>query len=161
MKCSRIRVANMGPVAEGEVDLKRVVVLVGPNGTGKSIVSRLVYALRRLDSPPSLLRRLGRGGKKRAGAGGLSRVYGEAVLLHAGLDRGEIVAHARRSCRLTVSRGSARRTSPWTLALPPNHALGTSTACTAPSTPAGRTAAACTYRPAGSGRCSRLPASSA
>lgn len=106
MKCSSMRVANMGPVAEGEVDLKKVVVFVGPNGTGKSIVSRLVYALRRLDSPTSLLRRLGRGGKKGGGSACLPRLYGEAVLLHAGLDRDEIATHGRRPCRLTVSRGS-------------------------------------------------------
>ena len=106
MKCRRIRIANVGPVREGEVDLKRIVVLVGPNDTGKSIVARLVYALRRLDPPPSLLRRLGPGGRKKVGAGGLSRLYGEAVLLHAGLDRDEVAARGRRPCRLAVHRGS-------------------------------------------------------
>ena len=105
MKCRHMRIANMGPVIEGEVDLKKVVVFVGPNGTGKSIAARLVYALRRLDSPPSLQRRLGLGGKKSASAGGLSRLYGEAILLHAGLDRDEVDARGR-PCRLTVHRGS-------------------------------------------------------
>ena len=105
MKCRRMRIANIGPVIGGEVGLKKVVVFVGPNGTGKSIAARLVYALRRLDSPPSLQRRLGRGGKKSASAGGLSRLYGEAVLLHAGLDRDEVAARGR-PCRLAVHMGS-------------------------------------------------------
>ena len=106
MKCRRMRIANIGPVIGGEVGLKKVVVFVGPNGTGKSIAARLVYALRRLDSPPSLQRRLGRGGKKSASAGGLSRLYGEAVLLHAGLDRDEVAAHGR-PCRLAVQVGKS------------------------------------------------------
>ena len=30
MKCRHMRIANIGPVIEGEVDLKKVVVFVGP-----------------------------------------------------------------------------------------------------------------------------------
>lgn len=105
MKFKRIRVTNIGPVADGEIDLKRVTVFVGPNGTGKSIVSRIIHALRRLDPPSSMSRRLGRSGRKRVGGGDLLRLYGEAVLLHSALAREDVVTHGRRSCGLTVSRG--------------------------------------------------------
>ena len=106
MKCKRIRIANIGPVREGEVELKKIVVLFGPSSTGKSIVSRLIHALRRLDSPKSLLRALGHDGRKRMSRADLSRLYGEAVLLHSALERDGIVTHGQKSCRLTASRGS-------------------------------------------------------
>ena len=65
MKCKRIRIANIGPVTEGEVDMKKVLVFIGPSNAGKSIVSRLIHALRRLDSPPSLLRQRGHDDRKK------------------------------------------------------------------------------------------------
>ena len=106
MKCKRIRIENIGPVTEGEVDMKKVLVFIGPNNTGKSIVSHLIHALRRLDSPPSLLRQLGHDGRKKISKRDLSRLYGEAVLLYSSLERSDVVTHGRKSCRLTVSRGS-------------------------------------------------------
>lgn len=106
MKCRRIRIANIGPVTEGEVELKKVVVFFGPNNTGKSIVSRLIHALRRLDSPQSLPQMLGHGGKKKISKGDLTQLYGEAVLLHSALERDDVVTHGRESGRLTISRGS-------------------------------------------------------
>ena len=106
MKCRRIRIANIGPVTEGEVELKKVVVLFGPNNTGKSIVSRLIHALRRLDSPQSLPQMLGHDGKKKIRKKDLAQLYGEAVLLHSALERDDVVTHGRESGRLTISRGS-------------------------------------------------------
>lgn len=108
MKCGRVRISNIGPVAEGEVDLKKVTVFLGPHNTGKSIASRLVHALRRLDSPSSMLRSLGRGTGKKVGRGGLSRLYGEAVLMHSALARDEVVARGRKACRLTATGASGR-----------------------------------------------------
>lgn len=106
MKFRRMRIENVGPVEEGEVGMEKITVFVGPNGAGKSIVLRLVHALRRLDAPRSLLRQMGRGGGKGIGGKGLSRLYGEAVLLHSALERGEVAARGRGACRLAVSRGS-------------------------------------------------------
>ncbi len=76
MKCKRIHIMNIGPVTEGEVDLKKVMVFFGPNNTGKSIVSRLIHALQRLESPPSLLRLLGHN-KKKITKDGMTRLYGD------------------------------------------------------------------------------------
>ena len=108
MKFGRVRISNIGPVAEGEVDLKKIAVFLGPNNAGKSIVSRLVHALRRLDTPQSLLRPLRRGGGKKVGAGDLSRLYGEAVLFHSALARDDVAARGQKACRLDVSGSSGR-----------------------------------------------------
>lgn len=106
MKSKRIRIENIGPVTEGEIEMERVMVFFGPNNTGKSIVSRLIHALRRLDSPPTLLQLLGHDGRKKISKSDMSRLYGEAVLLHSALERDDVVTHGRKSCRLTVSRKS-------------------------------------------------------
>lgn len=105
MECERIRVTNIGPVTDGEIALRKVMVFIGPNGTGKSIVSRIIHALHRLGPPSSLLRHLGRSAEKKVGGDGLLRLYGEAVLVHSALERDGIVTHGRKSCSLTVSRG--------------------------------------------------------
>ena len=103
MKCKRIRIENIGPVTAGVVDLKKFVVFFGPNNTGKSIVSRLIHALRRLDTPQSLLQMVGHDGKKKISRADMSRLYGEAVLLHSALERGEVITHGHTSCRLVVT----------------------------------------------------------
>jgi predicted ATPase len=40
----RIKIRNMGPVKTAEIDLKPLVVFVGPNNAGKSFVATLLYA---------------------------------------------------------------------------------------------------------------------
>ena len=104
MKCSRIHIRNIGPVTEGEIDLRKVMVFFGPSNTGKSIVSRLIHALQRLESPPSLLRRVDHIDRKKVSKGDMARLYGEAILIHAAVERDDVVTHGYKSCRLTVSR---------------------------------------------------------
>jgi len=38
VNCTRIEISNVGPVTDGEIDLKKIMVFFGPNNTGKSIV---------------------------------------------------------------------------------------------------------------------------
>ena len=40
----RVKIKNMGPVKSAEVDLKRLVLFVGPNNTGKSFIATVLYA---------------------------------------------------------------------------------------------------------------------
>ena len=40
-----IRVKNFGPVADGQVDLKPLTILIGPNNTGKSYVAMLIHSI--------------------------------------------------------------------------------------------------------------------
>src|SRR6266700_1053490 len=40
----RLKVSNMGPVKSAEIDLKPVVMFIGPNNTGKSFIATLLYA---------------------------------------------------------------------------------------------------------------------
>ena len=109
MKCKRIRIENIGPVTAGVVDLKKIVVLFGPNNTGKSIVSRLIHALQRLDAPQSLIQMLGHDSKKKISRAEMTRLYGEAVLLHSALERGEAITHGHTSCRLVVTSSRGRQ----------------------------------------------------
>ena len=96
MKCSRIRIRNIGPVTEGEIDLRKVMVFFGPSNTGKSIVSRLIHALQRLESPPSLLRRVDHIDRKKVSKDDMARLYGEAILIHAAVERDDVVTHGYR-----------------------------------------------------------------
>ena len=41
----RLSVANLGPIAKAEIDLRPLTVFVGPSNTGKSYLAMLVYAL--------------------------------------------------------------------------------------------------------------------
>ncbi|WP_423928099.1 hypothetical protein [Candidatus Palauibacter sp.] len=41
----RLQVENFGPIAKGDVELRPLTVFVGPSGSGKSYLARLVYAL--------------------------------------------------------------------------------------------------------------------
>lgn len=120
MNCTRIEISNVGPVTDGEIDLKKIMVFFGPNNTGKSIVSRLIHALYKLDSPASLSRLLGQDGAKKVSRRDLLSLYGEDVLLHAALARDDVVTHGYDAAKLTVHTG---KTAPLELSFdPPNQA---------------------------------------
>ena len=119
MNCTRIEISNVGPVTDGEIDLKKIMVFFGPSNTGKSIVSRLIHALRRLDSPPSLLRLFCQDSTKKISRRDLLSLYGEDVLLHAALAREDVVTHGYDAAKLTVHTGP--KTPPLELSFePPN-----------------------------------------
>lgn len=46
----RLKVANFGPIAEADIDLRPMTVFVGPSNTGKSYLAMLIYALHRFFS---------------------------------------------------------------------------------------------------------------
>ena len=43
----RLKVANFGPIAKADIDLRPMTVFVGPSNTGKSYLAMLIYALHR------------------------------------------------------------------------------------------------------------------
>ena len=43
----KLKVANFGPIAKAEIDLRPMTVFVGPSNTGKSYLAMLIYALHR------------------------------------------------------------------------------------------------------------------
>src|SRR5260221_6958732 len=47
----RIKTQNLGPVRNAEVETKRLTVLVGPNGTGKSYIAKVIFGLHRAYVP--------------------------------------------------------------------------------------------------------------
>ena len=55
----RLKVANFGPIAKADIDLRPMTVFVGPSNTGKSYLAMLIYALHRFFSG----RRIGRRGR--------------------------------------------------------------------------------------------------
>ena len=44
---TQVRVKNLGPIAEGTIDLKPLTLFIGPNGVGKSYMALAVYCLAR------------------------------------------------------------------------------------------------------------------
>lgn len=45
MRCSKIVLKNVGPIEHGEIKINKVNVFIGPNNSGKSIASRVMYGL--------------------------------------------------------------------------------------------------------------------
>jgi len=45
---TRIEIENFGPIAEADVDMKPLMVFMGPNSSGKSYLALLIYSLARL-----------------------------------------------------------------------------------------------------------------
>ena len=45
-----LTVSNLGPIAEGKIELRPMSVFVGPSNTGKSYLATLIYALHRFFS---------------------------------------------------------------------------------------------------------------
>jgi len=41
----RIKVANFGPVKKAEIELKPLLIFIGPNNSGKSLIAALLYAI--------------------------------------------------------------------------------------------------------------------
>ncbi len=39
----KTEIGNIGPIVSGEIELSRITVFAGPNNSGKSIVSRIIY----------------------------------------------------------------------------------------------------------------------
>lgn len=45
MRCSKVVLKNIGPIEHGEIKINKVNVFIGPNNSGKSIASRVMYGL--------------------------------------------------------------------------------------------------------------------
>ena len=43
----RMKVRNIGPVTEGDIEFRPLTVFVGPSNTGKSYLATMIYALHR------------------------------------------------------------------------------------------------------------------
>ena len=52
----KLKVANFGPIAKADIDLRPMTVFVGPSNTGKSYLAMLIYALHRFFSGESMIR---------------------------------------------------------------------------------------------------------
>lgn len=60
----KLKVANFGPIAKAEIDLRPMTVFVGPSNTGKSYLAMLIYALHRFFSGAAMDPRSFREGRR-------------------------------------------------------------------------------------------------
>ena len=114
MKCSKVVLKNVGPIEHGEIKTNKVSVFTGPNNTGKSIASRIMYGLCQLDegAVPFAERTLftRRGQKGRVTNPPLGSVL---VARGAGIHVRDIITHGQTSGRIEATKadGSVTRYS--------------------------------------------------
>lgn len=114
MKCSKIVLKNVGPIEHGEIRTNKVNVFIGPNNSGKSIASRVMYGLWQLDehavssAASSLARMLGH--KNSVTDPSLGSVL---VARGAGIHVRDIITHGQTDgwIEVTKSDGSVTRYS--------------------------------------------------
>lgn len=114
MKCSKVVLKNVGPIEHGEIKTNKVSVFTGPNNTGKSIASRIMYGLCQLDEStvPFAERTLftRRGHKGHVTDPPLGSVL---VARGAGIHVRDIITHGQTSGRIEATKadGSVTRYS--------------------------------------------------
>lgn len=113
MKWSEIRLRDVGPIEQGTIGNNRVNVFVGPNNSGKSIASRVIYGLRQLGDngqttgEAALLRMLDLDGKA---AGPLLAPL--LIAKNAGIDIGDVATYGKPGGWIEVGEnGSSTRFS--------------------------------------------------
>ena len=114
MKCSRISLENIGPIEHGVINARKVNVFIGPNNSGKSIASRIMYGLEGM-SDQAVLPDAERWFKLLDHVGSAADSIREAAMVarSAGIHVQDIVTHGKTNGRIEVTRngGSVTRYS--------------------------------------------------
>lgn len=105
MRFGEVRFENIGPIRRAAIGAHRLSVFVGPNNSGKSIVSRIIHSARRLDVSAGVQVSLDDGTALGGGAGGgdAAAVRADAVLRGAGIEWSSIVTHSMPSGRIELA----------------------------------------------------------
>ena len=100
MKYDKIIFKNIGPIENGQIKRHKINVFFGPNNSGKSIVSRLIHGIGKLNTKPSGFQRII---EQRIDSQINKNIfYGYSVLNSAGLNRSNLLTHKKISCNLIV-----------------------------------------------------------
>lgn len=94
-----IRLENIGPIRRAAIGRHKLSVFIGPNNSGKSIASRILYAARRLGPPP------GAGDGGGSCGGGAPSASPAALLGIAGMAAGDMVSRPAGSGRIVLADG--------------------------------------------------------
>ena len=106
MNWSEIRLRNVGPIEQGTIANSRVCVFLGPNNSGKSFASRIIYGLRQLDEDvlaPGAAARPRRGARDAMIADSPSVPH--LIARNAGIDVGGVTTRGRLDGWIEVSDG--------------------------------------------------------
>ena len=107
MQWSEISLSDVGPIEQGTVGNTRVIVFLGPNNSGKSITSRMIYGLGQLGDHapvPSAHSWLGNNGYgKEAAASILAPVL---IAENAGISIGDVATHGKARGRIVVKEAA-------------------------------------------------------
>lgn len=109
MKWSEISLRDVGPIGRGAIGSDRVGVFLGPNNSGKSIASRIIYGLRQLDEDalpagPAAGPRMDDLSAEAAG----SLLAPALIAKNAGIDAGDVATHGKQGGWIEVSKGEGR-----------------------------------------------------
>lgn len=101
MKYDTLDLQNIGPIKEGRIKRNKINVFFGPNNSGKSIVSRLIYGIGQLDTTSQRAQMLIKSRIKSKNE--LSFFYGQYILNAAGIKRHDILSYNKKTCSITLS----------------------------------------------------------
>ncbi len=105
MRFAKIALKNVGPIEHGEIRGSKVSVFIGPNNSGKSIASRVVYGLWRLDdraASPAAGRLLGGPGRE---GGPADPLLGSVLVARgAGMHVRDVITHGQTSGWIEAAR---------------------------------------------------------
>ena len=96
LKFKEIILENFGPIEKGTIQRKKINVFIGPNNSGKSIVSRLIYGINTFDNKKSIPKVL----KQRYGKmsnDDLLSAYMKIILNSAGFNTCEYLTYGKKS----------------------------------------------------------------
>ena len=109
MNWSEISLRDMGPIEQGTIGNNRVNVFLGPNNSGKSIASRIIYGLRHLDEnapPPGLAAGPRMDDLDAEAAGALPASV--LIARNAGIDAGDVATRGKQGGWIEVGDGKGR-----------------------------------------------------
>lgn len=111
MEWSKISLENVGPVEQGTISNSRVNVFLGPNNSGKSIISRVIYGLRQLGKdilPPDEAAWLL--GSAHGSNAADPRIAPLLIARNAGINIGDVTTHGKSPGWIDVTNnGSSTR----------------------------------------------------
>ena len=102
MKYSKISFENIGPIQKGQIEHNKINLFFGPNNSGKSIASRIIYGIGQLDtSKPSKFQKMinHRLKSKRK----INDFYGQIILSNAGIHYRDVATHNSKKSTLTIN----------------------------------------------------------
>lgn len=106
MNCDRLSIRNFGPIETGTIGNQKIIVFFGPNNSGKSMLSKLIYAIASFDPAQTVLLRSRATNKRPEISLDLMTIM--HVLRSLGLPAESIITHGKKKSTITIENDEGR-----------------------------------------------------